>query len=99
MGRDGFEFARIGSSDEIAEYVASLAMGLKQGEVSLESGEQTLRLVPASNIKLEMKVKQKDQKGKIDLEIGWKRGTATKATDLRIQISPPRSGGHPAECS
>lgn len=88
MGKESFEFARIASTAEIAEYLTSLAGGLKRGEVSLESGERTLRLVPTSDIKFALKVKQKDQKGKIDLEIGWKRGSMTKAGDLRVQIGP-----------
>jgi amphi-Trp domain-containing protein len=72
MGKDNFEFARIASPEEIAEYLTSLAVGLKRGEVSLETGEQTLRLVPSGELKLELKVKQKEEKGKIGLEIAWK---------------------------
>jgi amphi-Trp domain-containing protein len=88
MGKDRFEFARIASPEEIAEYLSSLAGGLKRGEVSLESGEETLRLTPASDMKLQLRVKQKDEKGKIELEIGWKRGSPTRATDLRVQVRP-----------
>ncbi len=47
MGKERFEFARIASLEEIAEYLTSLAVGLKRGEVTLESGERTLRLTPA----------------------------------------------------
>lgn len=88
MGKDRFEFARIASPEEIAEYLSSLAGGLKRGEVSLESGEQTLRLTPASDIKLRLRVKQKEEKGKIELEIDWRRGSTTRATDLRVQVRP-----------
>jgi amphi-Trp domain-containing protein len=86
MGKDNFEFARIASPEEIAEYLTSLAVGLKRGEVSLESGERTLHLTPASDLKLELRVKDKDEKGKIALEIGWKRRMVTKASDLRVQV-------------
>jgi amphi-Trp domain-containing protein len=88
MGKDNFEFARIASPEEIAEYLTSLAVGLKRGEVSLESGEQTLRLAPGAELKLELKVKQKEEKGKIGLEIGWKRSSAPKATSLQVQAGP-----------
>jgi amphi-Trp domain-containing protein len=84
MGKDNFEFARIASPEEIAEYLSSLAVGLKRGEVSLESGEQTLRLVPGGELKLELKVKQKEEKGKIGLEIAWKRSSAPKAATLQV---------------
>lgn len=84
MGKDNFEFARIASPEEIAEYLTSLAVGLKRGEVILESGEQSLRLVPGGELKLELKVKQKDEKGKIGLEIGWKRSSGPKAASLQV---------------
>jgi amphi-Trp domain-containing protein len=85
MGKDSFEFARIASPEEIAEYLTSLAVGLKRGELSLESGERVLRLMPGAELKLDLRVKDKDEKGKIAIEIGWKRRMATRATDLRVQ--------------
>ena len=88
MSKERFEFARIASADEIAEYLTSLAEGLKRGEVSLESGDRTLRLVPSSDVKVGLKVKQKESKGKIEIEIGWKRGSAPRATDLLVQTGP-----------
>jgi amphi-Trp domain-containing protein len=88
MGKETFEFARIASPEEIAEYLTSLAEGLKRGEVSLESGERTLRLTPGSELKIDLRAKDKDEKGRITLEIGWKRRTGTKATDLRVEVGP-----------
>jgi amphi-Trp domain-containing protein len=86
MGKDKFEFARIASPEEIAEYLTSLAAGLKRGEVSLESRQRTLHLNPAADLKLELKVKAKDDKGKIEVEIGWKRRLSTTAADLRVRV-------------
>jgi amphi-Trp domain-containing protein len=84
MAKDHFEFARVASPEEVAEYLSSLAAGLKRGELSLESGDRALRLSPAAIVKLEIKVKQKESKGKIELEIGWKRSDGTRTTDLRV---------------
>jgi amphi-Trp domain-containing protein len=84
MGKEHFEFARVASAEEIAEYLSSLAVGLKRGEVSLESGERALRLSPAAELKLEIAVKQKASKGKIELEIGWKRADGIRTTELRV---------------
>src|SRR5262247_3425904 len=104
MGKDKFEFARIASPEEIAEYLTSLAAGLKRGEVSLESRQQTLHLNPASDLKLELSVKDKDDKGKIAIEIGWKRRMVTTAADLRVQVGPraeplePRGARFPIAC-
>jgi amphi-Trp domain-containing protein len=86
MGKDKFEFARIASPEEIAEYLTSLAVGLKRGEVSLESGERTLRLIPAPELKLEIKVAHKEHKGKLELEIAWKRPAVAKAPELRVAV-------------
>jgi amphi-Trp domain-containing protein len=88
MGKDKFEFARIASPEEIAEYLSSLAVGLKRGEISLESSERTLRLSPATELKLHIKAGQKEHKGKLEVEIGWKRPTATRAPELRVAVGP-----------
>jgi amphi-Trp domain-containing protein len=88
MGKEHFEFARMASPEEVAEYLSSLAVGLKRGELSLESGERVLRLSPAANLKLEIKVKQRDAKGKIELELGWKRSNGIRTTDLRVAAGP-----------
>jgi amphi-Trp domain-containing protein len=88
MGKEHFEFARMASPEEVAEYLSSLAVGLKRGELSLESGERALRLSPAANLKLEIKVKQRDAKGKIELELGWKRSNGVRTTDLRVAAGP-----------
>jgi amphi-Trp domain-containing protein len=87
MGKERFEFARVASPEEVAEYLSSLAIGLKRGELSLESGERALRLNPAANLKLEIKVKQKEAKGKIELEIGWKR-SGNRTSELRVAAGP-----------
>ena len=86
MAKNSVQFARIASPEEIAEYLTSLAVGLKRGEVSLESGDRSLHLSPASDIKLELKAGQKEHKGRIVLEIGWKRSTATKTSELRVAV-------------
>jgi amphi-Trp domain-containing protein len=88
MGKEHFEFARMASPEEVAEYLSSLAVGLKRGELSLESGERALRLSPSATLKLEIKVKQREAKGKIELELGWKRSNGIRTTDLRVAAGP-----------
>lgn len=89
MAKDRVELARIASPEEIAEYLTSLAVGLKRGEVSLESGDRGLRLSSASEVKLELKVVQKERKGKIALEIGWKRPADARTSELRRRRRSP----------
>jgi amphi-Trp domain-containing protein len=88
MAKNSVQFARIASPEEIAEYLTSLAVGLKRGEISLESGERSLHMAPASDVKLELKASQKEHKGRIELEIGWKRSTAAKTSELRVAVGP-----------
>ena len=90
MGKDRFEFARIASADEVAEYLTSLAVGLKRGEVSLESGEQRLSLAPPQDLKIELSVKDRDEKGRIRIQLGWKPRSAPRAAELRVGIGAPR---------
>jgi amphi-Trp domain-containing protein len=84
MAKDRFEFARIASPEEIAEYLSSLAVGLKRGEISLESGGETLHLSPGPELKLDLKVTQRERKGRIELELGWRRQGGAKAADLHV---------------
>jgi len=86
MAKNSVQFARIASPEEIAEYLTSLAVGLKRGEISLESGERSLHLAPGSEVKLELKAGQKERKGRIELEIGWKRSTSAKTSELRVSV-------------
>ncbi len=82
VGKETFELARVGSPAEIAEYLTSLAAWLERGDVALESRQRTLRLTPAAEVKLALVVKDRDDKGKISIEIAWKRRSAA-ATDLK----------------
>ena len=59
--------------------------------MSLESPKRTLRLTTAADLKLELTVKDQDSKGKIVLEIGWKRRAAAKTgTDLAVRSHTPQ---------
>ena len=89
MARDRFEFGLIGTAEEIAEYLALLASGLKRGEVSLESGARALRLTPAGEVKLELRVGTSAQKGKVRLQIGWRRRNGARPGDLRVEVDSP----------
>jgi amphi-Trp domain-containing protein len=90
MAKDRFEFARIASAEEVAEYLTSLAVGLKRGEISLESGEQRLHLTPPQEVKVELAAKDRDEKGRLRIQLGWKPRSAPRAAELRVGVSAPR---------
>lgn len=89
MAKDSVQFARIASPEEIAEYLTSLAEGLKRGEVTLEAGEQGLRLTPGAEIKVELTAMEKESRGKVEIEIGWKRLTGGRTSALRVEVGRP----------
>jgi amphi-Trp domain-containing protein len=84
MAKDKFEYARIASPEEVADYLTALAAGFERGEVTLEPGTRTLRLSPDADLKLELAIKDKPEKGKVAIEIAWKQRLAARATDLRV---------------
>jgi len=86
MAKDRFEFARIASPEEVADYLTSLAQGLKRGEVALESGGHLLRLVPAGEVAVSLRARAKERKGRILVEVGWRRGLPTRATELKVGV-------------
>jgi amphi-Trp domain-containing protein len=90
MGKSRFELARTGSPEEIAGYLESLAAGLCQGEVSLESPDRALRLTPSAPVKLELDVREKAHKGRLEVAIAWKRLRA-RVSELEV-----RAGARPA---
>ena len=92
MAKETFEVARIASPEDVGDVLRALAVGLRGGEVSLESPKRTLRLTPAADLKLDLTIKDQGSKGRIVLEIGWKRRAVTKAGDLRVEIGHRPSG-------
>ena len=52
--------------------------------MTLESDDWVLRLSPGTDIKLELKVKRKAKKGKIEIELGWKTSGAARAALLQV---------------
>jgi amphi-Trp domain-containing protein len=86
-GKDTFELTRVGSLDEIAHHLTDLAAGLERGEVSLGSGTDAMRLVPPSEIKVDLRVEEKRGRGKLMLEIRWKRPAAA-LSELTIEVRP-----------
>jgi amphi-Trp domain-containing protein len=87
MGIDTFEYAKIAPPGEIAEYLTSLALGLRHGEVRLEPGDETLDVGPATRLTVEVRAKERDKGGKLRLELGWRQDARTRATELRVNAS------------
>jgi hypothetical protein len=92
MGKETFEVATDRHARGCRGRPARARRRPQAGRGELESPKRTLRLTPAADLKLELTVKDQDNKGKIVLEIGWKRRATAKAADLRVEIghrAPP----------
>lgn len=73
-----FDLAR----DEAAAYLEALAEGLRAGSVSIKSKKLELTLTPAQNLSLNLKGKASRSKGRLEIDINWKRRGETPSTAL-----------------
>ena len=88
MPDDAFEFARVVSSDEAAEYLDSLAQNLSLGEVRLDSGGRVLQLVPTAELKLDLRVKHNEGKSELFLRLAWEHRALATIADLHVESGP-----------
>jgi amphi-Trp domain-containing protein len=80
VGRASIHVSRLATAGQVADVLASLSQGVKRGELTLEPGGRALRLVPASDLTIELVVTQKEEKSRIVLQLAWE---------------PPRRSGTP----
>jgi amphi-Trp domain-containing protein len=59
--------------EEIAARLIELAGGLRQGLVSLPGAGRTLRLPVPAEVTLELEIKDRDDRGRITVQLSWKR--------------------------
>jgi amphi-Trp domain-containing protein len=93
VGRASVHVSRLAPRGQVADVLASLAQGVKRGELTLESGGRALRLVTTSNLTLELVVTQKEEKGRIALQLAWEPVAPRRGQDLRVAVG--RRGGTP----
>jgi amphi-Trp domain-containing protein len=85
-GRVSVHVSRLAPPGQVADVLASLAHGVKRGELTLESGGRALRLVPTSDLTLELVVTQKEEKGRIALQLAWEPVAPRRGQDLRVAV-------------
>jgi amphi-Trp domain-containing protein len=86
LGKASIHVSRIATPGQAADVLASLAQGVKRGELTLESGGRALRLVVAPDLTLELVVTQKEEKGRIALQLAWKPVAPRRGEDLRVAV-------------
>jgi amphi-Trp domain-containing protein len=85
-GRASVHVSRLAAPGQVAEVLASLAQGVRRGELTIESGGRALRLCPTPELTLELVVVQKEGKGRIALQLAWKPATPARGEDLRVAV-------------
>jgi amphi-Trp domain-containing protein len=91
VGRASIHVSRLATPGQVADVLASLAQGVKRGELALEPGGRALRLVPTSDLTLELVVTQKEEKGRITLQLAWEPAAPRRGEDPRVAVGR-RSG-------
>lgn len=77
--------------EEAIHYLEDLLKGFKAKKIVVSQGEDSLTLVPAEHVTIEIEAKAKKGKAKFELELGW-----SEAVDEPLSISDkeptPKSG-------
>jgi amphi-Trp domain-containing protein len=79
-------------ADEVAGYLETLASGLRQRELLLESGNDSVSFSVADDVEFECAVRNDDEKGRrgIEIAIGWTEAhrTSVAATGFSVTSAP-----------
>jgi amphi-Trp domain-containing protein len=96
--KDKVAFSGTVSAIEAAEYLESLAKGIRDGSMLLESGDTSLTLELAQEVKLDVEAAGDTEKGKssVELSLSWRqrRSEDEAAVPARLTIVP---GAAPVE--
>lgn len=68
-------------------YLADLVSSLRQGRVVIEKGQDYLELIPAAQVQMEIEAARKKDKEKFVLELTWRQGRETEASEPPLRIS------------
>jgi len=91
--RGEFEYATVAEASRVADYLNSIADGLRRGDLDLGASDQHLHLSPGGVVRLEVEASCNPDKGaaSLQLEISWKVVLAAgeeRGVELEIGSSP-----------
>lgn len=95
--KDKVQFAGTVSAQEAAQYLESLAKGLRERTMLLESGDASVTIEVPDDVKIDIEVSVDSEKGKssIDVSIGLRRRQADAVVAPGLLIVP----GAPSEAA
>ncbi len=97
--KDKVAFSGTVTADEAAQYLEALAKGIRERCMLLESGDTSLSLELADEMKLDVEASGDAEKGKssVELSLSWRaRRSEEDVTPARLTIVP---GAVPAEAT
>ncbi len=97
--KEKVEFAGTLSAAEAAQYLESLAKGMREHTMLVESGDASLTLQVPADVKVEIEVAADADKGKTDVEISisWRQPREEEAAPpAGLLIVPGTAPGEPA---
>jgi amphi-Trp domain-containing protein len=73
-GKERIQFSGTVSAQEAAQYLESLAKGLRERAMLLESGDSSITIEVSDEVKVEIDASASSEKGKasIDVSLGWR---------------------------
>lgn len=91
---DQFRYSDRMSTGQAADYLVDLAHGIRDGALTLHGQENTITIVPENTVKLEVKAKQKEGKGELELEVSWKEKYIISTQKLEINPGKKAATGN-----
>lgn len=95
--KDKISFSGAVAAEEAAQYLESLAKGIRERSMLLESGDSSLTLDLADDVKVELSASGDPEKGKasVELSLSWRQRRADEAAPPPGLLIVP--GAAPAE--
>lgn len=79
--RKGFEFEGAATPGEAAEVLTRIAEGIRARALSLAIGDEALTVFPDGDLSLEIEAREKNDKVRIEVVIGWRRAIPRDGED------------------
>ncbi len=78
-----FYFSLVTSPEQAADYLEALARGLRQGQVTLSTGDERFKLAPSRETELDLRASRRGVHNRVSLELTWRdHSPSTKALSI-----------------
>lgn len=102
-GQRKFKYENLENVDSVFNYLATINKGLKSRHLTFGTDEDMIEISLPDNVQLEIKAKNKDDRGSLNIEIKWdQHGESTSKDDTKdkaksTKATAPASGKTPKQ--